>query len=152
MRDRNRTSIGILASLFQGDVAILMHELLRHLFAQVDRQEALREFDSVELRSQRLQDLLPVAMAGQAASWRAADAVLAVQLDIERVEGVAAGRKSDTDGVVVCRFAANGVDLILGFVQFEAYLREVVELGNRISSNLGLHTAFEDAVEQRIDV
>ena len=152
MRDRNRTSIGILASLFQGDVVLLIREFLRHFLTQVDCQEALREFDSVELRSQRLQDLLPVAMAGQAASWRAADAVLAVQLDIERVEGVAAGRKSDTDGVVVCRFVAGGVDLILGFVQFEAYLREVVELGNCISSNLGLHTAFEDAVEQRVDM
>lgn len=152
MRDRNRTSIGVLASFLHRDVAILVHELLRHLLAQVDRQEALREFDSVELRSQRLQDLLPVAMAGQAASWRTTDAMLAVQLHIERVEGVAAGRKSDTDGVVVCRFATGGVDLILGFVQFEAYLREVVELGNCISSDLGLHTAFEDAVEQRVDV
>lgn len=152
MRNCNRTSIGILASLFQGDVAILMHELLRHLLAQIDRQEALREFDSVELRPQRLQDLLPVAMAGQAASRRTADAMLAIQLHIERVESVAAGRESNTDGVVVRRFTAGGVDLILGFVQFKAYLREVVELGNRISSNLGLHAAFKDAVEQCVDV
>ena len=116
MRDRNRTSIGILASLFQGDVAILMHELLRHLFAQVDRQEALREFDSVESRPQRLQDLLPVPMAGQAASRRTSDAMLAIQLDVERVESVAAGRQCDTDGVVVGRFTAGRIDVVLRFV------------------------------------
>jgi len=116
MRDRNRTSIGVLASFLHRDVAILVHELLRHLLTQVDCQEALRKFDSVELRSKRLQDLLPVAMAGQTASWRTTDAMLAVQLDVERVECVAAGRQRDTDGVVVGRLAAGGVDLVLGFV------------------------------------
>ena len=60
---------------------------------------------------------------------------------------MAAGRQGDADGVVVCDFAGGGVDLVFGFVEFEADLREVVELGNRIASNLGLYTAFEDAVE-----
>jgi hypothetical protein len=82
MRDRNRTSINTLASFLHGDIAILVHELLRHLLTQIDRQEALREFDSVELRSQRLQDLLPVPVASQAAAWGTSDAMLAVQLDV----------------------------------------------------------------------
>lgn len=116
MRDRNRTSINILASFLHGHVAIFMHELLWHLFAQIDRQEALREFDSVESRPQRLQDLLPVPMAGQAASRRTSDAMLAIQLDVERVESVAAGRQCDTDGVVVGRFTAGRIDVVLRFV------------------------------------
>lgn len=116
MRNRNRTSIGILASFLQGNVAIFVHELLRHLFTQVDCQEALREFDSVELRPQRLQNFLPVPVAGQAASRGTSDAVLAVQLDVEGIESMAAGRQRDTNGVVVCRFAAGRIDVVLGFV------------------------------------
>lgn len=116
MRDRNRTSINILASFLHGHVAIFMHEFLWHLLAQIDRQEALREFDSVESRPQRLQDLLPVPMAGQAASRRTSDAMLAIQLDVERVESVAAGRQCDTDGVVVGRFTAGRIDVVLRFV------------------------------------
>lgn len=122
MSDRNRTSLDILASFLQRDVAILMHELLRHLLTQIDRQETLRELHSVELGSQRLQDLFPVAMAGQAAARRTSDAVLAVQLDVEGVESVAAGRQRDADGVVVRDLAGGGVDFVLGFVQFEADL------------------------------
>ena len=65
---------------------------------------------------------------------------------------MAAGRQGDADGVVVCDFAAGGVDFVFGFVEFEADLREVVELGDRVSGDLGLDAAFEDAVEKRVDV
>lgn len=152
MRDRNRTSIAILAGLLQRDIALLMHELLRHLLTQIDRQETLREFDGVELRPQSLQNLFPVPMAGQAAARRTSDAVLAVQLYVERVESVATGGEGDADGVIVRDFAAGGVNFVFGFVEFEADLREVVELGDRVSGDLGLDAAFEDAVEKRVDV
>jgi hypothetical protein len=78
--------------------------------------------------------------------------MLAVQLDIERVEGVATRRQCDADGVVVSDLSGGRIDLVLGFVEFEADLRQVVELRNSITSDLGLDAAFEDAVEQRVDV
>ena len=152
MRNRNRTSINTLTSFLQRNIALLMHKLLRHLLTQINRQETLRQFHSMELRSQRLQNLFPISVAGQAAARRTSDAMLAVQLDIERVESVAAGRQGDADGVVVRGFAAGGVDFVLGFVEFEADLREVVEFGNRVSGDLGRDAAFEDAVEERVDV
>jgi hypothetical protein len=70
----------------------------------------------VEFRPQCLQNLLPVAMAGQAAAWRTTDAMFAVQLDVERIESVTAGRQRDADGVVVRGLAAGGVDFVFGLV------------------------------------
>lgn len=113
MRYRDRAGISILASLLHGDVAIFMHKFLRHLLTQIDRQEALREFDSVELRPQSFQNLLPLSVTGQAATWRASDAMLAVQLNVEGIEGVAARRQRDADGVVVRRLAAGRIDFVL---------------------------------------
>jgi len=42
--------------------------------------------------------------------------------------------------------------LVLGFVEFEAYMREIVKLWNCRPFDLGLDAAFEDAVEESIDV
>ena len=152
MRDRNRTSINILASFLQRDIALLMHELLRHLLTQIDSQETLRQFHSVEFRSQSFQNLFPVPVAGQAAARRASDAVFAVQLDVERVECVATRRQCYPDGVVVRRFPASRVNVVLRFVEFEAYLGKIVQLGNGIPSDLGRYTAFKNAVQQRVYV
>lgn len=41
---------------------------------------------------------------------------------------------------------------VLGFVQFEADLGEVVELGDRRSFDLGLNATLEDTVKERVDV
>lgn len=40
----------------------------------------------------------------------------------------------------------------LGLVELEADLREVVELGDGGAGDLGLDSAFEDAVEEGVDV
>jgi hypothetical protein len=65
---------------------------------------------------------------------------------------MAAGREGNADRVVVGGLSAGGVDVVLGLVEFEADLRKVVELGDGVAGNLGLHTTFKDAVEERVDV
>jgi len=152
MRDRNGTSITILVGFLQGDAALFVHELLRHLLTQIDRQEAFRELDSVELRPQSFQNLLPLPVTGETASGRTSDAMLAVQLDVERVECVATRRQCYPDGVVVRRFPASRVNVVLRFVEFKAYLGKIVQLGNGIPSDLGRYTAFKNAVQQRVYV
>ena len=146
---RNRTSIqtAILTSLLQRNASLLIHELLRHLLTQIDSQETLRQLDSVELGPQSLQNLLPLAVAGQTASRSTSNAVLAVQLHVERVKGVASWRERDADGVVVCYLASRGINVVLGLVQLEADLRQVVELWDGVAGDLSLYAAFEDAVE-----
>lgn len=155
MRRSNRTSLDTLLRLRQTNIPRLIDELLRDLLTQVDRQETLRQLDSVELRAQRLQNLLPLPMASQRAPRRATNAVLAIQLDIERVESVAAWRKGDADGVVVVRLRVLWVDVggrVLGLVQLEADLRKIVELRNGVARNLGLYATLEDAVQESVDV
>ena len=149
MSRRNGTSIqtAVFTSLFQRNASLLIHELLRHLLTQIDSQETLRQLDSVELGPQSLQNLLPLAVAGQTASRSTSNAVLAVQLHIERIEGVAAGRQRDANGVIVRRLAGFGIDVVLGLVQLEADLRQVVELWDGVAGDLSLYAAFEDAVE-----
>lgn len=55
----------------------------------------------MKLRSQRLDNALPVTVCSQAAARGAADAMFAVELDVERIEGVAAGTDGDADAVVM---------------------------------------------------
>ena len=152
MRGRNWRRLRVFDGLGNSSISFFLHELLRYLFTQVHREEALRQLHSVELRPQSLEDLLPLSMAGQAASRRASYAMLAIQLHVERVESMAAGGEGDADRVVVSGLAAGGVDVVLGLVEFEANLGQVVEFGNGVAGNLGLHAAFEDAVEEGVDV
>lgn len=95
-------------------------------------------------------------MRRQTPARRAADTMLAVQLDVQRVVDVAAGTDSDPDAVVerrmVRRVRRVGRRLVLRLVQLETDLREVVELGNGAAVDLGLDAALEDAVQQRVDV
>ena len=152
MRGRNWRRLSVFDGLSNSSIPVFLHELLRYLFTQVHREEALRQLHSAELRPQSLEDLLPLSMAGQAASRRASYAMLAIQLHVERVESMAAGGEGDADRVVVSGLAAGGVDVVLGLVEFEANLGQVVEFGNGVAGNLGLHAAFEDAVEEGVDV
>lgn len=105
MRRRNRASLKLpsLLRLLKRNISFLMYELLRYLLTQINSQETLGQLDSVELRPQRLQHLLPLAVTREAAARSAADAVLAVELDVQRVESVTAGGEGDADGVVVAR-------------------------------------------------
>lgn len=61
---------------------------LRNLLTQVDGQETLGQFDSVEFGSQCLENLLPLNMRGQTSARSAANTVLAVKLDVKRVESM----------------------------------------------------------------
>lgn len=83
--------------------------------AQVDRQEALGQLDTIvllvlfyafggrkgnsrmELCAQGLNNLFPISMSGQTSSRGAADAMLAIELHIERVEGMSTGTDGDPD-------------------------------------------------------
>lgn len=67
----------------------LRRKRLRNLFTQIDSQEALGQFDSVELGSQRLKNLLPLDVRRQTSARSAANAMFAVQLNVQRVESVA---------------------------------------------------------------
>lgn len=90
---------------------------------QVDRHEALRQLDGVELGTQRLDDLFPVTVWRQGPPLRAADAVLAVELDIQRIIDVASWADGNADAVVECGIAlacGGALWLIgLGFVELE---------------------------------
>lgn len=152
MRRCNRRRLHVFGSLGQSNVSLFLHELLRYLLAQVHSKEALWQLHSVELRPQRFEDLLPLPMAGQTTPWRASYTMLTIQLHVKRVECMAAGRKSNANGVVVRGLAAGGINVVLGFVEFEANLGQVVEFGNGVAGDLGLHTTFENAVEERVDV
>lgn len=54
----------------------------------------------MELGSECLKNLLPFYVRRQTSARCAADTMLAVQLDIQRIESVATRRKSDTNAVV----------------------------------------------------
>ena len=151
-RDWRRLQSTVFTSLRHSNVSFLLHKLLRHLLAQVDREEALRQFDSMKLRPQGFENFLPLSMAGQTASWSTSYAMLAIQVHVERVECVAAGGEGDADGVVVRGLAAGGVDVVFGLVEFEADLRQVVEFGDGVAGDFGLHAALKNAVEEGVDV
>ena len=92
-------------------------------------------------------------MGCQTSARSAANAVLAVKLNIQRIESVATRRKGDTNAVVEA--AAFGIvdgSFVLRLVQLKADLRKVVELGNGVAGNLCLNTTFDDRVEQGVDV
>jgi len=154
MRGRNGRSLqaAVFGSLGKRNVAIFLHELLRYFLAQVDRKEALRQLDRMELCPQCFEDLLPLSVAGQTTSWSTSYAMLAIQLHVERIERMTTRGKGDADGIVVSRLAASGINVVLGLVEFEADLGQVVEFGDGVAGDLGLHTAFENAVEERVDV
>jgi hypothetical protein len=116
MRGRNRRRLHIFGCLCNSGDTIFLHEFLRYLLAQVHRKEALRQLHSVELRPQSFEDLFPLSMAGETASWSASYAMLAIQLHVQRVECMAAGRKGNADRVVVGGLSAGGVDVVLGLV------------------------------------
>ena len=152
MRGRNWRRLHVFGGLGNSGDTIFLHELLWYLLAQVHSKEALGQLYSVELRPQGLEDLLPLPVTGQTASRSASYAMLAIQLHVKRVECMTAGREGDADGVVVSGLAAGGIDIVFGLVELEADLRKVVELGDGVAGDLGLHTAFKDAVEERVDV
>ena len=152
MRGRNWRRLHVFGGLGNSGDTVFLDEFLRHLLAQVHRKEALRQLHSVELSPQGFKDFLPLPVTGQTASRSASYAMLAIQLHVERVKCMAAGREGNADRVVVGGLSAGGVDVVLGLVEFEADLRKVVELGDGVAGNLGLHTTFKDAVEERVDV
>jgi hypothetical protein len=92
-------------------------------------------------------------MGCETSARSAANAVLAVKLNIQRVESVATRRKRDTNAVVeAAAFGIVDSGFVLRFVQLEANLREIVELGNGVAGNLCLNTTFDDRVEQGVDM
>lgn len=126
---------------------------LRNLLTQVDGQETLGQFDSVEFGSQCLENLLPLNMRGQTSARSAANTVLAVKLDVKRVESMTTRREGDANAVVeAAAFGAVCGCFVLRFIEFEADLRKVVEFGDSVAGNLGLHTTFNDGVEESVDV
>lgn len=97
----------------------------------------------MELGPERVDDLLPIAVRREASPLCATDAVLAVELYIQRVVDVTPGADGDADAVlealilVVTTTSVTPVRLrvllrwrwgfiVLGLVQLEADLREVV--------------------------
>lgn len=73
--------------------------------------------------------------------------MLAIELHIQRIESVAARTDRDADRIRVLRDVV-GIRrcLVLGFVQLEADLGEVVEFRNCRAFNLRLDAALQDAV------
>ena len=92
-------------------------------------------------------------MGRQASARSAPDTMPAVELDVKRVEDVAAGADGDLDAVVK-GWASIVINGRLGrhLVELERDLRQVVKLWNGGSLNLSFEAAFKDAVEQRVDV
>lgn len=73
----------------------------------------------MELCAQGLNNLFPISMSGQTSSRGAADAMFAIELHIERVEGMSTRADGDSDGVCVLGDVTRrsiGGSLVLGFV------------------------------------
>ena len=79
--------------------------------------------------------------------------MLAIELHIQWIKRVATGTDCYSDRICVLRNVV-GIrrGLVLGFIQFEADLREIVEFRNCRACNLRLYAAFQDAVQQSVDV
>lgn len=107
----------------------------------------------VELGPQRLNNLYPVCMSRQAPARGAANAMLAIKLDIQRVKDVATRADGDLDAVVEGGNALR-IDRRVSwhFVQLERDLRKVVELRDGGSLDLGLQAALQNAVQQGVNV
>ncbi len=113
----------------------------------IDRQKALRQLHSPKLRPQRLNDLLPITMRRQRPPRRAFNTVFRIQLHIQRINRVAPRGDTDPDAI------RKGIGiLVFGFIELEADGREVVELRDGVAVDFGLDAAFEDAVEEGVDV
>lgn len=99
---------------------LLAFELLlfrpRECIRQVDRHKALGKLDGVELGTQRLDDLFPVTMRRQGPPLRAANAVLAVELDVQRIIDVTSRADGNADAVIEGRvaFACGGALWLIG--------------------------------------
>jgi hypothetical protein len=107
----------------------------------------------VEFGSQRLDDLFPVCVRRQAASGCAADAVLAVELHVQGIECMATRTDGDADTVcILCDILGIRRRLVLGLVQLETDLREIIEFGNGAALDFRRDAAFEDTVEQSVDM
>lgn len=92
-------------------------------------------------------------MARQTTSRRTTNAMLAIQLHIQRIKRVTAGTNCNSNAIRVFGHILHARRcLVLGFVQLEADLGEIVELGNGGAFDLGGDAAFEDAVQQSVDV
>lgn len=72
-------------------------------------------------------------------------------LHVQRRKGVATGRQCDANTVVERVRLVVGAR-VLRLIQFEVDLGQVVELRDRIAFDFCLYTAFQDAVEQCVDM
>lgn len=153
MLGRHRTSLdshtAIVLTILGGDKSP------RDLFAKIDSQETARQLDSVKFVLQCFNNLFPITVSRERAPRRTTNAMFAVELHVERIKGVAAGRDGDADAVVEGALVARHVEVrrfVLRLVELKANLGEIVELRDGIASNLGLDAAFKDGVEERVDV
>ena len=109
----------------------------------------------MELCPQSLNNLLPIRMCCQASSRRTTDTMLAVQLHVQRIKGMAARTDRNPDTVSIFGNVARRCvrrSLVFGFVELKADLREVVKLGDGASFDLCGDTTFEDTIEKGVDV
>lgn len=84
----------------------------------------------MKLGTQRLNDFLPVTVRRQGPPLRAAYAVLAVELDVQRIIDVTSWADGNADAVIeggIALACGGALWLIsLGFVKLKADLREIV--------------------------
>lgn len=109
----------------------------------------------MELGSQSLNDLLPILMGRQAASWRTGNTVFTVKLHIQWVESMSARTDCNPNRISILRYLIRvciGRRFVLGFVQLEADLGQIIELGNCRTFDFGLDATFKDTIEQSVDV
>lgn len=101
----------------------------------------------MEFGSQRLNDLLPIHMGCQTSSRCATNAMLAIQLNIQGIKGVGSRTNCDPNRVcVLCDILNTWWSLVLGFVELETYLGEIVEFRDSASLDLSRNSALEDTI------
>lgn len=93
-------------------------------------------------RPQRLNNFHPVHVDCQTPPRRTSNRMFRIKLDVQRIKGVAARSDRDANTVSECIRV-----LVFRFIELEGDMRQIVELRDGVSLNLGPDTAFKDAVE-----
>lgn len=81
--------------------------------------------------------------------------MLAIETHVQWIITVAARGDGNTDtvrGHIRVIGVGTGFSLSLGFVEFEANLGQIIEFGDGVASHFGRNAAFNQAVEEGVDM
>jgi hypothetical protein len=81
--------------------------------------------------------------------------MLAIELDVQRIESMASWANGDPNRISIFRDIARGSverRLVLRFVELEADVGQIVELGDSGTLYFGLDPTLQDTIEKCVDV